>query len=662
MFKRLLTLMTVLFMIFALAIPAFGEGMTENGRNSIILDSGEFIAEESPDPEQSARNLEEAVALGILSEEMAKRPNDPAMEKDIPGMLQPVFVHGYDHESVYLQQMANCAEEGRIASRFWFAMGIYYSYCEVYYGKTVDDAWAFMDEMDRNPPVFPFANFESSGFGVVRSNSIVNNSEREGIIGGGTVWDLCTDADVIFKGYEWGLTGRHDFGDVYATQVAYALYDRLSGEKVLDICEDLQWHPERKMSIRQAAEAALRYWHFFGDPDEKVAYADAGTYDETIITRELLEKTITLPANSCESLPASWHGTLLNNKWSWVTASATGFNRDRVYREDDVRILKDAGLNVARLLVSFSWLQAPDVIQGQVNETRLKELDHLLALCMEKDIHLMIACSQYQGFGEYEDFGPVKEKSSLGPKTDAEISEFAEFWRMLARRYAAIPNEYLSFNLYNELSTDQELEYDRILGPAVDAIRAESPERTIIADIHTPGLTGECMAKRGVALSYHLYDPMSLCYINELDENKQNDPDFLHNVTWPYTEDDGITYDAKKLMDTALHYADRATSVHALKAVADQYNVGMMVGEFGVFGEYKGGCSVYRYTDETLFGYYRDVITTLESEGMGWILGPGDGTWGLRNIYPAVEDTEYEKIGYYYVDVKMRDFLKSFEK
>ena len=61
-------------------------------------------------------------------------------------------------------------------------------------------------------------------------------------------------------------------------------------------------------------------------------------------------------------------------------------------------------------------------------------------------------------------------------------------------------------------------------------------------------------------------------------------------------------------------------------------------------GEYKGGCSVYRYTDETLFGYYRDVITTLESEGMGWILGPGDGTWGLRNIYPAVEDTEYEKI------------------
>ena len=325
---------------------------------------------------------------------------------------------------------------------------------------------------------------------------------------------------------------HHDFGNWWVAQVAFSKYDRVTGEKVLDMDEEQKWNPAQKMTIRDAAEAAVRYWRFFEEPAVKVAFADAGTYDTSIITDELLHKETTLPANSCQHLPAEWHGTLWE-KWNWVAAGAIHYNFDRVFRQEDAQILKDSGLNVARMMLSFSWLQTPDVTAGMVNETRLKQLDEVLALCMKNDIHLMLVCTQIQDVSQWANFNDEFERSGPGPVTDQEISDFAAFWQMLARRYANIPNEYLSFNLYNEIHIETEEEYERVLGPAVDAIRAESPDRTIIADVHMGMLTGESMAKRGVALSYHLYDPAGFVYINQLGPEKMTDADFMHSVTWP---------------------------------------------------------------------------------------------------------------------------------
>ena len=105
-----------------------------------------------------------------------------------------------------------------------------------------------------------------------------------------------------------------------------------------------------------------------------------------------------------------------------------------------------------------------------------------------------------------------------------------------------------------------------------------------------------------------------------------------------------------------------AVSINSMRALAKKYDVGFMVGEFGVFGELKGGMATVRYTDDALFGYYRDVIETFEKEGIGWIRGQLAGTWGIQVPYPAVEGVQYEKVGLYYADTGFRDLLKSFEK
>ncbi len=603
--------------------------------------------------------LQEAVNLGIIDSSMMLRENEFAREEEIPDMLQAVFVHGYGKESVFLKLMKEkLALRRREASRYWFAMAVFYSYCEAYYGKTPDDVNAFMDEMDQYEHTASFGRFESTHFGVVHNNRYNFNPEDDGNIRGGSVWDLCVDAETLFDGGN-GMDWRHDFGNWWVAEVPFELYDRVTGEKVLDMDEEQYWNPARKMTVREAAEACVRYWRCFEEPAVKVAYADAGTYDPSIITDELLQKPTTLPYNSCSNLPAEWHG-ILWDKWNWVSECAISFNLDRVYRQADAQILKDAGLNLARFNLSFSWLQTPDVTSGLVNETRLKQLDEILALCMKNDIHLMIGCNQYQDFTQQEEFYQIFEKAGSGPKTEKEISDFAAIWQMLAHRYAAIPNEYLSFNLYNEIHIDSEEEYERVLGPAVDAIRAESPDRTIVADVHSSGITGESMAKRGVALSYHLYDPMGFCYINQLEPDKQIDPEYMHSVQWPFTEN-GRTFTASALLDTPLHYAPNSPSISSMRALAEKYGVGFHVGEFGVFGEYRGGPARVRYSDETFFGYYRDMIETFEKEGIGWIMGSIGGTWGLQNIYPAIEGVRYEKVGYYYVDTGLRDFLKSFE-
>ena len=135
---------------------------------------------------------------------------------------------------------------------------------------------------------------------------IGNPNLDEGMIAGGPVWDLLVDAEVLFEGGP-SMERHHDFGNWWVAQVAFSMYDRVTGEKVLDMDEEQKWNPAQKMTIRDAAEAAVRYWRFFEEPAVKVAFADAGTYDTSIITDELLHKETMLPANSCQHLPAEWH-------------------------------------------------------------------------------------------------------------------------------------------------------------------------------------------------------------------------------------------------------------------------------------------------------------------------------------------------------------------
>jgi hypothetical protein len=115
------------------------------------------------------------------------------------------------------------------------------------------------------------------------------------------------------------------------------------------------------------------------------------------------------------------------------------------------------------------------------------------------------------------------------------------------------------------------------------------------------------------------------------------------------------------MMDLPLFNAPgpEVTTLNRVRAIAERYGVGFMVNEFGIFGEYRfGGFSRYRYTDETIYGCYTDMITLFGKEGIGWVNGCFNETWGIVQVCPVLEDVEYQKVGYYYVDTKMQAFFR----
>ena len=225
---------------------------------------------------------------------------------------------------------------------------------------------------------------------------------------------------------------------------------------------------------------------------------------------------------------------------------------------------------------------------------------------------------------------------------------YAGYWSMLAKRYKGIDNKYLAFNLMVEPEFTSEDQYEKALGPSVKAIFAADKSRVVIADIHCWGLTGEAMAKMGVALSCHHYDPRDFCVLEGTD--KERDKDYLQSVKW--------NYKAKDTFDLHSYGDENIASLNDIRKTAEKYGVGFMVGEFGVFGN--GYLSKYRYSDKTMRSYITSMVKAFEAEEIGWVYGGMISQWGIMSTYPCVENAKYVKLenSTYYYDKTLSAIFK----
>ena len=635
--NRLISIvLTIVFFVGSLSI-ALAESTTSNQSLPVII--------------------QEAVDLGIVDASLSSRLSDIATQPEVAQMVKNVddLVFGKDHSEFLIDMLDRYESSTRPASRYWFAQAVYNSY---YVERMKIDYPGYDALLDISGSDFPGELWPDA--------SVINQNLGDGSIGEGALFSFCTDAYAITGDTTVGpVTGtwREDWDSWNGPAICGVLFDRTTGEKVLPLDKGRAFNPATKMTLEDAISASLRYYHYYEKPAVDVAYSDVESYDHTIITDELLNRASNLPNATCQSLPSQWHGIL----WStmgYVTTGALSCDTDKVATPGDIRIIKDAGLNFLGLSVSFSRLQGPDFISGTVNETRLKELDQIIAWCMEQDIHVDLRGWEIQGFKDSDEFNKCREKQEKSLTNKGVMAEFAQFWGMLARRYAGISNRDLSFNLLVEPSYKNDKAYVKYMKPVIDAIREATPDRVIIADIHASGLKGEGLAKLGVALSYHQYDPRSFCVLNDMRVQEKDiidDRNYLQSVVWPYQTADGEIYDAKACMDIPLSGEKRSVSLDDVRNTAVKYNVGFMVGEFGIFGEHAGYIGRYRYTDETLFGYLQDMTTVFKENDLPWCYGAFLGNTGLVLTYPAVIGVKYDKTdsSVYYVDIGMRDFFQS---
>lgn len=255
---------------------------------------------------------------------------------------------------------------------------------------------------------------------------------------------------------------------------------------------------------------------------EYTALSDAGTYDKSIITDALLNAPTSLPAVTQAKFP-QWKG-------AGITARKSSVKEYRPYSESDIRFLNENGFNFTRLYLSFETLRYPEFPGDprSVNLDELRALDQLLAWCMEYGVHLQIAMNCYLNAD-----GSDKQQGVDMPATETEWSLASNYWAMLARRYADIPSQYLTFELNNEgqprTGTDLSDAKKGITG-VINAVRAEDPDRVLLYS--TPDWKNlqwvEFLASMKVGVAAHIYSPSgALIGYRELESSPQAE------MIWP---------------------------------------------------------------------------------------------------------------------------------
>ncbi len=146
------------------------------------------------------------------------------------------------------------------------------------------------------------------------------------------------------------------------------------------------------------------------------------------------------------------------------------------FREKDFQLISKLGFNFVRLPMDYR-IWAMDEKGEQFKEKELLEIDQAVEWGKQYGIHVCLNFHRAPGFTVAK---PAEPKNLW---TDPEIQEVcAKHWGMFAQRYRGIPNDRLSFNLFNEPNGISAAQYLPVVKKIVAAIRAEDPERLIISD------------------------------------------------------------------------------------------------------------------------------------------------------------------------------------
>ena len=471
----------------------------------------ETTAEPTPEPTLSPEEvlynslpdrMKQAVDVGIVELSQLEDLERIVTVGEASAMLQKAYVHRTGVESHTLKELMEREEYAfRNATRGWLSAIPGLTDMELVQGLPYENYKQWVELMTKN---------RSDGYEIAGTLAW-DFSRRLGTGASGYVSRLkMPDETAAFEALAGDplytpVIALHDYG--------FTVYDDTNGGKFITPDENGEFNVLGELTVAEVVESALIFYHYpnvMAIP-EFIALEDATRYNTDIITAELLEKETDLPAASCEKLPAEWHGVVMDDL-SWGAYNVQP--NYRVY-EYEIKAVKEAGFNFIGLDLDFSWLQdywifRPGIIyENYVNQEddgklvcdRLEHLDQIVAWCMEYDIHLNIRSSGVGGYTAGADC-----YNAMGSGRSKAIESLENIWRVLAQRYADIPNEYLSFTVF---SNPWVWAQNNVFMPAVEAIQEVSPERCLMVEIYK-NVTAEPFAQKGVALSYALQEPRAV--------------------------------------------------------------------------------------------------------------------------------------------------------
>lgn len=117
---------------------------------------------------------------------------------------------------------------------------------------------------------------------------------------------------------------------------------------------------------------------------------------------------------------------------------------DGHFVEWEFEALRDWGFNFARLPIDYRTLVTGDSWTN-VDETAMAKVDQAIAWGRKYGVHVQVALHRIPGYC-------ILDQTEAFPLGTSPLAQDAacELWRQMARRWKGIPNEALSFNLFNE--------------------------------------------------------------------------------------------------------------------------------------------------------------------------------------------------------------------
>ena len=574
-------------------------------------------------------NLRMAHDLGIAPLTLLEDSDRPCTAGEAAALLQNAYTAKLGNESRMLTLATALETASQPVTRGDFATMMYAAAAETFITPDQEDYASNLKKLtDTSKTEAQVTAGQLLGY---TGFLVMPNQTPKGLVDRYSAADATVAAHSIYRHYGGAFqftADRKDFsGDDAVISYALTRFDRTTGEKLMSWDENYNFRFLEPMTVKEAVETALRY-HNALEPEEMVPYEDITSYDKTIIPDDLLTRQSCLPDATCQNLPASWKGV-------WVRNQEQNMDRgDRLVYEHEIQAIKDAGFNMVNVLFTFQYYhgecgQTP--IDGHMSEHRLKELDRILAWCMERDIHLNLMCYHSNGWpSAFHEVALAHDVKNAEP--------LAKSWGVLAQRYKDIPNKYLSFTLFFKPLTYNDEDHGAFSEPIINAIRAASPDRCIIAHVGQTA-DGTTVARQGVALSCATTWPNEF-YFDYFSRGTAEKT--MESLTWPMTKD-GRNVDASAVF--ANHSKDYAYSPDEIAAVAEAHGVGFMVSNFGPRMSY-GSQTVFdaRPSDDTMEAFLRDMTLTMADRGWGWSYTNWYGFAGIACQFPLVKNSSYTKV------------------
>ena len=206
-----------------------------------------------------------------------------------------------------------------------------------------------------------------------------------------------------------------------------------------------------------------------------------------------------LPDATPKHLPR-WRGFNLLDKFM--------VDQQKPFEERDFADIAELGFDFVRLPLDYRCWTDRDKPRT-LKEPILKEIDQAVEFGRKHGIHVQINFHRAPGFTVAR---PAEPKSLW---TDPEILDVcAHHWATFAARYQGMPNNLVSFNLFNEPDDKVKPEdHRRVVERVAGAIRERDPKRLIVCD-------GRAWATKppdeliglNVAAALHDYNPMPLTH------------------------------------------------------------------------------------------------------------------------------------------------------